>query len=200
MPTTQAAEGLARRRFTTRELEAMAVAGILADDERIELIAGEVVPMSPQGNRHEIIRTRLAHALSRSVTDKVRVSSEPQFNVSDDTHYVPDIFNHAADIDAPFVTGPEALHVIEIADTSLAYDLSRKATLYSLAGVREYWVIDAEKLITHVHRKPREATYAEIETCAVDQSISAQFVPALVFSLSSLDLPWADDGNGTPHG
>ena len=57
--TTQAAEGMLRRRFTVEELEAMVAVGILGEDERIELIGGEVVPKSPKGNRHEVLK----HAL-----------------------------------------------------------------------------------------------------------------------------------------
>ena len=52
--TTQAAEGMLRRRFTVAEIEAMVANGIIAEDEHIELIGGEVVPMSPKGRRHEI--------------------------------------------------------------------------------------------------------------------------------------------------
>ena len=58
--TTNAAEGLPRRRFTVRELERMTAAGILGEDERIELIGGEIVPMSPKGNQHEILKTALS--------------------------------------------------------------------------------------------------------------------------------------------
>lgn len=59
--TTQAAEGMLRRRFTVEELEAMVAAGILGEDERIELIGGEVVPMSPKGNSHEVLKHALIH-------------------------------------------------------------------------------------------------------------------------------------------
>jgi Uma2 family endonuclease len=54
--TTTAAEGLPRRRFTVAELEQMVAAGILDEDERVELIGGEIVPMSPKGNQHEIVK------------------------------------------------------------------------------------------------------------------------------------------------
>ena len=57
--TTMAAEGLPRRPFTVAELEAMVAAGILEEDERIELIGGEVVPMSPKGNQHEVVKAAL---------------------------------------------------------------------------------------------------------------------------------------------
>lgn len=58
-PVTQAAEGLPRRRFTVAELEAMVAAGILDEDERIELIAGDVMPMAPKGIDHEVVKAAL---------------------------------------------------------------------------------------------------------------------------------------------
>jgi hypothetical protein len=63
--TTQAAEGMPRRRWSVAELEEMTATGIIAEDERIELIGGEVVPMSPKGRRHEIVRGELAFHMSR---------------------------------------------------------------------------------------------------------------------------------------
>jgi hypothetical protein len=64
--TTAAAEGMARRAFTVAELEAMTEAGILLGDERIELIGGDVVPMSPKGDQHEIVKVALSHYWARS--------------------------------------------------------------------------------------------------------------------------------------
>jgi Uma2 family endonuclease len=57
--TTSAAEGLPRRRFTVAEVEAMVAAGVMEEDERVELIGGELVPMSPKGNHHEVVKTAL---------------------------------------------------------------------------------------------------------------------------------------------
>ena len=54
-----AAEGLPRRRFTVAEVEAMVAAGVMEEDERVELIGGELVPMSPKGNHHEVVKTAL---------------------------------------------------------------------------------------------------------------------------------------------
>ena len=56
---TSAAEGLPRRRFTVAEVEAMVAAGVMEEDERVELIGGELVPMSPKGNHHEVLKTAL---------------------------------------------------------------------------------------------------------------------------------------------
>ena len=56
---TQAAEGLPRRRFTIAEVESMVAAGVIDEDERVELIGGELVPMSPRGNQHEVVKVAL---------------------------------------------------------------------------------------------------------------------------------------------
>jgi Uma2 family endonuclease len=64
--TTQAAEGLPRRRWTVAEIEEMVAKGIIAEDERFELIGGEVVPMSPKGARHELIKIELNRFLQRA--------------------------------------------------------------------------------------------------------------------------------------
>ena len=56
---TSAAEGLPRRRFTVAEVEAMVAAGVMEEDERVELIGGELVPMSPKGNHHEVLKAAL---------------------------------------------------------------------------------------------------------------------------------------------
>ena len=65
-PTTRAAEGLPRWRWTVAEIETIARAGYFHDDERFELLGGEIVPMSPKGRRHEIIRGKIAFRFARA--------------------------------------------------------------------------------------------------------------------------------------
>jgi Uma2 family endonuclease len=95
-PTTRAAEGLPRWRWTVAEIEKLAAAGHLHEDERIELLGGEIVPMSPKGRRHEIIRGELAFRFSRLAPESVFVVSEPQLNLTDDTYVMPDVLVHPA--------------------------------------------------------------------------------------------------------
>ncbi len=73
---TQAAEGMPRRRFTVAELEAMVAAGILDEDERIELIGGEVVPMSPKGNHHESLKHALTTYWAKRLPDHFVLAQE----------------------------------------------------------------------------------------------------------------------------
>ena len=88
--STQAAEGLPRRRFTVAEVEAMVEAGIMDEDERIELIGGELVPMSPKGNQHEVIKTALLHRWYRRTPEGFLLTPETTFRLSADTYLEPD--------------------------------------------------------------------------------------------------------------
>jgi Uma2 family endonuclease len=187
-PTTRAADGLPRWSWTVAEIERMAAGGYFRDEDRFELVGGEIVPMSPKGRRHEIVREALAFRLSRAAPEGVFVVSEPQFNLAEDTYAVPDILVRPAAIKTPDLRGADALLVVEIADTSLAYDLQTKASLYASHGVREYWVINAATLVTKLHTQPSGATYATITEIAPGALIAPALVPALAVSLAALDL------------
>jgi Uma2 family endonuclease len=187
-PTTRAADGLPRWSWTVAEIERMAANGYFRDEDRFELLGGEIVPLSPKGRRHEIIRTALAFQFSRAAPEGVFVASEPQFNLAEDTYVVPDVLVHPFDIKTPDVRGVDALLVVEIADTSLAYDLRTKARLFASHGVREYWVINAATLVTTVHTQPSGTEYATIREAAGSAQISPALVPALAVSLATLDL------------
>lgn len=88
--TTQAAEGMPRRPWTVAEIEAMVAAGIIDEDERFELIGGEVVPMSPKGARHEMVKIGLNHHLQRKVPDDFRVAQETTLRLDERSFLEPD--------------------------------------------------------------------------------------------------------------
>jgi Uma2 family endonuclease len=186
--TTTAAEGLPRRRFTVAELERMAAAGILQEDERIELIGGEIVPMSPKGNHHEILKTALNIYWARLIPEDLQFTTETTFRLSPDTYLEPDFVFY------PKASGWEGLNaataklVVEVADSSLGYDLGRKAGLYATFGIRELWVIDAVNLTTRIHRDPTATGYRAAVDCIAGQRLVPEFVPALAVMLSELEL------------
>lgn len=187
---TQAAEGLPRRRFTVAELELMTEAGVLCEDERIELIGGEVVPMSPKGIRHEVLKAALTLDWVRRLSGDTRLITETTFRLSEDTYLEPDVVvYHRAD-GLRGLRGETALLVVEIADSSLAYDLMRKPGLYARFGVREYWVIDAKKLSLRVHRQPDplEGNYRAVADYGTDDEVAPLFVPSLALRLANLDI------------
>lgn len=187
-PTTRAADGLPRWSWTVAEIERMAAGGYFRDEDRFELVGGEIVPMSPKGRRHEIDRGALAFRFSRAAPEGVFVVSGPQLNLAEDTYAVPDVLVRPAAIKTPDMRGGDALLVVEIADTSLAYDLQTKARLYASHGVREYWVINAATLAATIYSEPSGSTYATIRETAAGGLISTALAPALAVSLAALDL------------
>jgi Uma2 family endonuclease len=187
--TTQAAEGLPRWRWTVTEVERMTEARYFHEYDRFELLGGEIVPMSPKGRRHEIIRLKLGYRFTRLAPEDIFVAPEPQFNLSSDTYLVPDLVAHPTAIMTPDVQGSDALLVVEVAETSLAYDLKTKVLLYAAHGVPEYWVINAATLVTTVHRQPSGNTYAFAQEIAPDMPVVPSLVPSLAVSLNALELP-----------
>jgi len=187
-PATRAADGLPRWSWTIAEIERMAAAGYFHEDERIELLGGEIVPMSPKGRRHEMLRDELTFRFTRLAPAGIFVAAEPQFNLSQDTYTVPDILVRPAAIKTYDLRGADALLVIEVADTSLGYDLKIKMPLYASHGVREYWVINAVTLLTTVYRQPSGNTYAVTEEFPADAQLIPSLVPQLAVSLKAISI------------
>ena len=159
--TTTAAEGLPRRRFTVADLEAMVAAGILDANERVELIGGELVPMSPKGNHHEVLKAALLKRWYRAAPDGFGLVPETTFRLSEDTYLEPDVVIYPRASGIRGLSADSALLVVEIADSSLRYDIGRKAALYASFGIRELWVIDAIRLTTRVFRDPAADGYRD---------------------------------------
>jgi Uma2 family endonuclease len=185
-PTTQAADGLQRWRWTVAEIERLTAAGYFHEDDRFELLGGEIVPKSPKGRRHEIIRLELGYRFTRLASEDVFVAPEPQFNLGPDTFLVPDLLLHPRAIATPDVRGSDALLLVEVAETSLAYDLKTKVKLYAAHGVPEYWVANASTLMTTVHTQPSDDAYASAPEIAPDMLLVPKRVPALAISLNTL--------------
>ena len=181
---TSAAEGLPRRRFTVAEVEAMVAAGVTEEDERVELIGGELVPMSPKGLAHEVLKTALADRWYRLPDGEAELIIATTFRLSEDTYLEPDVvvFPRASGIRG--LRANNALLVVEIADNSLVYDMGRKATLYASFGIRELWVIDAVRLTTRVFREPAADGYRD----ARDFSASDRLVPLVAPEAFALRL------------
>ena len=186
--TTTAAEGLPRRRFTVAELERMTEAGILEEDERIELIGGEIVPMSPKGHHHEILKMALNIYWARKLPADLRYATETTFRLTADTYLEPDFVFFPKSSGIPGLGAASAKLVVELADSSLGYDLGRKAALYASFGIAELWVIDAVGLAAHIHREPQSSGYRSVTMLAPDQRLVPSALPDLAVTLAELDL------------
>jgi Uma2 family endonuclease len=186
---TSAAEGLPRRRFTVAEVEAMVAAGVMEEDERVELIGGELVPMSPKGNHHEVVKTALLTRWYRARADEVLLTPETTFRLSEDTYLEPDVVIYPRTSGLRGLTGANVLLVVEIADSSLRYDIGRKAALYASFGIRELWVIDAVRLTTRVFREPAADDYRDLTDFGPSDRLIPLIAPeAFALQLNELEL------------
>ncbi len=192
-PTTQAAEGLMRRAWTVDEVFALIEAGIIGLDERFELIGGEIVPMSPKGIRHEVVKNELAASIIRNpVTADISIHIESTYFTGKRSFFEPDILlwpKHIRRVDKDNDIPPaELLLAIEVSDSSLGYDLGRKAAFYAGLGIREYWVVNARSLVTTVHRQPGDENYTTITEVSPDAVLEPAFVKGLSLRLAELDI------------
>jgi len=185
---TIAAEGLPRRAFSVDDVFRMAEIGLIRPDERVELIGGELVPMSPKGSRHSDIEAALNHWWSRTASDRVTLVPNPTLRLSDDGFVEPDLVFVARGTRTRDISPQTILLVIEVADSTLGFDLGRKPALYAAAGLRELWVIDAATGTIHVHRAPSPEGYAVIRAVPPHETIAAAEAPDLRLSLADLDL------------
>lgn len=186
--TTQAAEGLPRRRWSVAEIREMVAKGIILEDERFELIGGEVVPMSPKGARHELVKIALNRFFQRAAPEHLEIAQETTLCLDKDSFVEPDfcVFRRGLDLNA--LDGAAVLLAVEIADTSLAYDMGRKSQIYAAYGVRELWVVNANTLVTRVHRQVSQGSYGQVKDESYGQSLEPELARELAVSLADLGL------------
>lgn len=186
-PTTQAAEGVPRLRWTLEEFERMAELGILTEDDRIELIGGELVPMSPKGNRHEVVRSALLNWLRRNLPDDVDYHAEPGWRAAGN-YCEPDFIVGPAGCSPTAVRPGDVMLLIEVAHWSLKFDTTIKAGMYAALGVPEYWVVNAKTLATRVHRDPSPRGYGSVSDVRPGKTLKPLLLPSLTLKLADLEI------------
>ena len=186
-PTTQAAEGVPRLRWTLAEFERLGELGIFTEEDRIELIGGELVPMSPKGNRHEIVRSAILNWLRRSLPDEFDLHVEPGWRPAGN-YCEPDFLIGAAGSSPTAIRPEDVALLIEVAHWSLKFDTTIKASMYASLGVREYWVVNARTLATKVHRSPSAKGYGSVVEVRPSRKLTSRFVPSLALKLADLGI------------
>ncbi len=150
------------RRITVEEYRAMGEAGILSEDDRIELLDGHLISTSPIGPSHAHCVNRLTELFGERKGTAIRVSVQNPVHLDDVSEPEPDLVLYDS-------TAPTSRHlrpgdtflVVEVADTSIEYDRDVKSDRYSQAGIPEYWVVDLANEVVEVFRRPEDDGYAE---------------------------------------
>jgi Uma2 family endonuclease len=182
------------RRWSRQEYDQMVEAGIFPPGDRVELIDGEVLAVTPQGSAHATA-VRLAEEALRAAFGAgfdVRVqmplaldaASEPEPDVAVVRGSPRDYRDHHP---------ATALLVVEVADTTLAHDRERKASLYARAGIAEYWIVNLLDRRLEVYRDPAprpearpDSGYREVRSHAASERISPQASPRTAFQVADL--------------
>jgi Uma2 family endonuclease len=178
----------ARHRFTVDDFHRMGKAGMFLG-QRVELIEGEILDMSPIGRRHNATVDFLNRAFVRMLDDKVIVRTQGSVRLSDISEPQPDLVLLRPRAD--FYSGRDAapcdvLLVVEVSDTTLLYDRNRKAALYARAGIPECWIIHLSGRRVLVFRQPGPRGYRERFEVASGGVISPITFPGLLLSVDEI--------------
>jgi len=167
--------------WTVEEYEKLGEAGIFHEDDRVELLNGDIIIMSPIGYRHAQAVTRLTNFFARRSQGRFDVSPQNPFNLDEHSQPQPDIClldPRAAHLKAH--PAPDLIFlVIEVADSSVRYDRGDKRPAYARQGVREFWLLNLEDNVLEVYRNPDGDQFAEERILRPDEVVAPLAFPDL---------------------
>ena len=178
-----------RRHFTVSEYHRMAEAGILTEDDRVELIDGEIIEMAPIGVRHaacvdklaDWFRERLGRAAIVRVQNPIRLDehSEPEPDIA--------LLRRREDFYSQSAPTPEdVLLIVEVGDSSVEYDRKLKVPLYARAGVVEVWLIDLTESLIEVYAQPVSGAYQVFKRLKYGDALAPQAFPDLHLEVAQI--------------
>jgi Uma2 family endonuclease len=179
---------LQRHRFTVDEYHRMGEAGLFGEDDRIELIEGEIVDMVPIGGPHVFLVNRLTRHFVRCGGDQVVVSVQNPIRLSEDTEPEPDFVLLDPRLISPnrVPEAAAALLVVEVAVSSLDYDRKVKSRLYAQAGIPEYWVVDVEQRSLEGFTGPSHRGYLQTRLFLEGDRMQSEQLPSCTLDLGDL--------------
>ncbi|WP_447974948.1 Uma2 family endonuclease [Nitrospira sp. Kam-Ns4a] len=180
---------LSRRLFTVEEYYRMAQAGILSEDDRVELLDGEIVEMSPIGSRHASCVDRLMRWFDRRVGDRAIVRVQNPIRLGEHSELQPDLalLKPRPDFYAEAHPCPaDVLLLIEVAETSADIDREVKLPLYARSGVVEVWLVDLSTEQVEIYRTPAPHGYQECRTLRRGDQLAPQALPDLACSVDAV--------------
>ena len=180
---------VARRLFTVHEYYQMAQAGILSEDDRVELIEGEIIEMAAIGSRHAACVDRLNHFFSGHTAGQaiVRIQNPIHINVRSEPQPDLALLRFRPDFYAAAHPGPQdILLVVEVADTSVGFDRETKIPLYARAGIPESWLVHLPESRIEAHRQPTPTGYQEVIRLARGMRLTPLAFPDLVLAVDDI--------------
>ena len=189
-----------RRRFTVDEYLAMEVAGILHEDDRVELMDGVIIVMPPIGDPHEVCTDWLTRLLVPPLIDRAMVRVQGAIRLNNRSAPQPDIAvlreRPLSEVRPYF---PQDVYlVIEVADSSLSYDRGAKLARYAAAGVPEVWVVNLRAREVTAYAALSDSEYRAVRIYRAGESISPQAFPDLALAVDDFIPPAAGQRGETP--
>lgn len=178
-----------RRRFTVEEYERMGEVGVFAPDERVELLDGEVVAMSPIGPKHASVVDVLAEELVLLLARRASVRVQNPVRLPPRSEPQPDIVVARRRRDAyrsAHPTAEDTLLVVEVADSSLRIDRAVKLPIYASQGIVEVWIVDLAGDVVHVHTDPVDGGYRDVRTLGRGQRLAPVALPDAVLDVETV--------------
>ena len=180
---------LAVRPLRRAEYDQLVSSGAFGD-ERLELLRGRLLPMSPQGVAHMFVVRRLYQLLFLSLQGKATVLSQMPLAISDESEPEPDVSVVPLSPDDYASAKPaQALLVVEVADSTLLRDASVKAQLYAECGVPEYWLIDVKSRVARVHLGPEGSGWTSVTEHGAGAAICPRAFPEVAVRLGTILPP-----------
>ncbi|MBX7218753.1 MAG: Uma2 family endonuclease [Blastocatellia bacterium] len=178
-----------KRLFTVAEYYRMAEAGVLTQQDRVELIEGEIVRMSPIGSRHAGRLNRLLARINAQLNEEIIVSVQNPLRISDFSEPEPDmaVLKYREDYyTESHPTPQDTLLVIELSDTTLAYDRKTKVPLYARAGIPEVWILDLNTDTIEVFNEPVRGKYKTRKSFQRGETLVSPQLPKLHLTVDEI--------------
>ncbi|CDM65793.1 Uma2 family endonuclease [Pyrinomonas methylaliphatogenes] len=178
-----------RRHFTVSEYHRMATAGIFTEDDRVELIDGEIIEMAPIGVRHAACVAKLAEVFSRYLQSAAIIWVQNPVRLDERSEPEPDIalLRRREDFYSQSAPTPEdVLLIVEVGDSSVEYDRKLKVPLYARAGVVEVWLIDLTESLIEVYAQPVSGAYQVFKRLKYGDALAPQAFPDLHLEVAQI--------------
>jgi Uma2 family endonuclease len=178
-----------QRRITVDEYHRMIEAGTLGEDDHVELIAGAVVAMTPQGPAHALVIQNLNRLVAQGLAADLALRPQLPLTLPEDSEPEPDLAVVRLEDARSRGNHPRtALLVVEVAGDSLRLDRQTKAALYARAGIPEYWIVNLAETTVEVHRDPDSETgaYRAKAVVSSESTLAATSVPGLRVNVADL--------------
>lgn len=171
-----------RRYFSVGDYYTMAAAGLFKEDDRVELIEGEVIEMNPIGSRHAACVGRLTELLRSLPLEVAILWVQNPVQVNDYSEPVPDVtlLKRRDDFYAQANPGPDdVLLLIEVSDSTLEYDRQIKVPLYARGGIPEVWLVNLPGEVIEIYSRPSGGEYEDARVVGRGESLTSASVPSL---------------------